>query len=255
MNQDHVLIQVEGLTKIYKQGENHGVVALRDVSFTINRGEMVAIMGPSGSGKSTLMHILGCLDKPDKGRYVLAGKDVTSLDTFELASIRNRYIGFVFQNFNLLGRATALENVALPLVYARVGRRERERRARKILQTLGLAGREHHLPNQLSGGQQQRVAIGRALINNPELLLADEPTGQLDSKASADIMYLLQTLHRERGLTIVIVTHEPDIAYHCQRILRLRDGRLVADEKVDEPRIAEPSVDILQGQVNGSWSS
>jgi putative ABC transport system ATP-binding protein len=136
-----------------------------------------------------------------------------------------------------------------------VGRRERERRAREILQTLGLAGREHHLPNQLSGGQQQRVAIGRALINNPELLLADEPTGQLDSKASADIMYLLQTLHRERGLTIVIVTHEPDIAYHCQRILRLRDGMLVADEKVEKPRIAEPSADILQGQVNGSWSS
>ncbi|SMB89628.1 putative ABC transport system ATP-binding protein [Thermanaeromonas toyohensis ToBE] len=250
-----VLIEVEGLTKIYKQGGNHGVVALRDVSFTISRGEMVAIMGPSGSGKSTLMHILGCLDKPDKGRYILAGKDVTLMDTFELASIRNRYIGFVFQNFNLLGRATALENVALPLVYARVGRKERERRARYVLQTLGLAGREHHLPNQLSGGQQQRVAIGRALINNPELLLADEPTGQLDSKASADIMYLLQTFHRERGLTIVIVTHEPDIAYHCQRILRLRDGILVAEERVTEPKIAEPSMDILQGQVNGSWSS
>lgn len=251
----HVLIEVEGLTKIYKQGGNHGVIALRDVSFTINRGEMVAIMGPSGSGKSTLMHILGCLDKPDRGRYVLAGKDVTAMDTDELAGIRNRYIGFVFQNFNLLGRATALENVALPLVYARVGGKERERRARHILLTLGLAGREHHLPNQLSGGQQQRVAIGRALINNPELLLADEPTGQLDSKSSTDIMYLLQTLHRKRGLSIVIVTHEPDIAYHCQRILRLRDGMLVADERVAEPIIAEPSGDILQGQVNGSWSS
>lgn len=250
-----VLIEVEGLTKIYKQGGDHGVIALRDVSFTISRGEMVAIMGPSGSGKSTLMHILGCLDKPDRGRYILAGKDVTALDTFELAGIRNRYIGFVFQNFNLLGRATALENVALPLVYARVGGKERERRARNVLQTLGLAGREHHLPNQLSGGQQQRVAIGRALINNPELLLADEPTGQLDSKASADIMYLLQTLHRERGLTIIIVTHEPDIAYHCQRILRLRDGMLVAEERVAEPKIAEPSMDILQGQVSGSWSS
>lgn len=250
-----VLIEVKGLTKVYKQGGNHGVIALRDVSFTINRGEMVAIMGPSGSGKSTLMHILGCLDKPDRGRYVLAGKEVTAMDTVELAGIRNRYIGFVFQNFNLLGRATALENVALPLVYARVGGKEREKRARKVLQTLGLAEREHHLPNQLSGGQQQRVAIGRALINNPELLLADEPTGQLDSKASADIMYLLQTLHRERGLTIVIVTHEPDIAYHCQRILRLRDGMLVADEKVAEPTMAEPSRDILQGQVNGSWSS
>lgn len=249
------VIEVEGLCKIYKQSGNHGVVALREVSFTIERGEMVAIMGPSGSGKSTLMHILGCLDKPDKGRYILAGREVTALDTFELAAIRNRYIGFVFQNFNLLSRATALENVALPLVYARVNGRERERRARNVLQTLGLAGREHHLPTQLSGGQQQRVAIGRALINNPELLLADEPTGQLDSKASADIMYLLQTLHRERGLTIVIVTHEPDIAYHCQRILRLRDGMLVADERVDSPTIAEPSRDILQGQVNGSWSS
>ncbi|MGB9858694.1 MAG: ABC transporter ATP-binding protein [Moorellaceae bacterium] len=249
------VIEVEGLCKIYKQSGNHGVVALRDVSFTIERGEMVAIMGPSGSGKSTLMHILGCLDKPDKGRYILAGREVTALDTFELAAIRNRYIGFAFQNFNLLSRATALENVALPLVYARVSSRERERRARNVLQTLGLAGREHHFPTQLSGGQQQRVAIGRALINNPELLLADEPTGQLDSKASADIMYLLQTLHRERGLTIVIVTHEPDIAYHCQRILRLRDGMLVADERVESPTIAEPSRDILQGQVNGSWSS
>lgn len=251
----HTLIEVEGLTKIYKQGSNHGVIALRDVSFTINRGEMVAIMGPSGSGKSTLMHILGCLDKPDRGRYVLSGKEMTTLDTFALAAIRNRYIGFVFQNFNLLGRATALENVALPLVYARINGRERERRARHVLHTLGLAGREHHLPAQLSGGQQQRVAIGRALINNPELLLADEPTGQLDSKASADIMYLLQTLHRERGLTIVIVTHELDIAYHCQRILRLRDGMLVADERVESPTIAQPSRDILQGQVNGSWSS
>ncbi|MGB9661063.1 MAG: ABC transporter ATP-binding protein [Moorellaceae bacterium] len=249
------VIEVEGLCKIYKQSGNHGVVALRDVSFTIERGEMVAIMGPSGSGKSTLMHILGCLDKPDKGRYILAGREVTALDTFELAAIRNRYIGFVFQNFNLLSRATALENVALPLVYARVNGRERERRARNVLQTLGLTGREHHFPTQLSGGQQQRVAIGRALINNPELLLADEPTGQLDSKASADIMYLLQTLHRERGLTIVIVTHEPDIAYHCQRILRLRDGMLVADERVESPTVAEPSRDILQGQVNGSWSS
>lgn len=247
-------IRVEGLTKIYRQAGNHGVVALRGVSFTVSRGEMVAIMGPSGSGKSTLLHILGCLDKPDRGRYILTGRDVTAVDALELARMRNRYIGFVFQNFNLLSRATALENVALPLVYARVGAKERERRARELLETLGLAGREHHYPTQLSGGQQQRVAIGRALINDPELLLADEPTGQLDSKASEDIMYLLQNLHRERGLTVVIVTHEQDIAAHCQRILRIRDGMLVGEEKVEEPLVARPSEGSPFGEVKGSWS-
>lgn len=231
------LIELERVTKVYRKTSTP-IYALREVSLTVRAGEMVAIMGPSGSGKSTLMHILGCLDKPDEGRYLLAGQDVTGLSKDELARVRNRRVGFVFQNFNLLARATALENVALPLIYAGVPRQERERRARQMLQLMGLAGWEDHLPTQLSGGQQQRVAIARALVNEPELLLADEPTGALDTQTSMEIMALLQELHQKRKLTMVIVTHEPDVAYHCQRIVRLRDGRVVGEEVVAQPRRA-----------------
>lgn len=228
------LIKLQDIQKTY-YGAGEPVHALRSVSLDIMRGEMMAIMGPSGSGKSTLMNLLGCLDKPDSGRYIFANQNVMKLDRDQLARLRNLLIGFVFQNFNLLGRSTALQNVCLPLIYAGVSPREREKRGLEMLNLVGLKGREHHLPRQLSGGQQQRVAIARALVNRPGLLLADEPTGALDTKTSVEIMGLLQRLHREQGLSVVIVTHEPDIAYHCQRIIRLSDGLLVKEENVPEP--------------------
>lgn len=207
--------------------------ALRSISLQIEPGEMVAVMGASGSGKSTLMNLLGCLDKPDTGRYIFAGEDVMTLDKDQLAHLRSIFIGFVFQNFNLIGRATALDNVCLPLIYAGVSsRREREERGRHMLHLMGLEGREKHLPKQLSGGQQQRVAIARALVNEPGLLLADEPTGALDTRTSAEIMELLGFLNREHGLTVVIITHEQEIGMHCQRIVRLSDGQIVKDEPV-----------------------
>jgi len=235
MNQP--LIALKDINKTYL-GAGEPVYALRNISLNIYRGEMLAIMGPSGSGKSTLMNLLGCLDKPDSGQYFFAGQDVMSLDKDQLAHIRNVLIGFVFQNFNLLGRANALENVCLPLIYAGVKARERNDRGCKMLGLVGLTGREHHLPRQLSGGQQQRVAIARALINRPGLLLADEPTGALDTKTSVEIMSLLQRLHRETGLSIAIVTHEPDVARYCQRIVRLSDGQIVSEEAVPEPHQA-----------------
>jgi putative ABC transport system ATP-binding protein len=201
---------------------------------------MLAIMGPSGSGKSTLMNLLGCLDKPDSGSYSFVGQDVMTLDRDQLARFRNLVVGFVFQNFNLIGRATALDNVSLPMIYAGItSRKEREQRARKLMELVGLKGREHHLPRQLSGGQQQRVAIARALVNQPALLLADEPTGALDSRTTEDIMELLQHLHKEQGMSVVIVTHEPDIGRHCQRIVRLSDGQVIEDQMVDKPYLAE----------------
>ena len=222
------LVALSELTKTYVVGQT-AVPALRGVSLAIDGGEFVAIMGSSGSGKSTLMNLLGCLDSPSSGTYHLAGEDVLRLSSNKLAAVRNKSIGFVFQQFNLLARATALENVELPLVYAGLGRRERRRRARKALARMGLSDREHHRPSQLSGGQQQRVAIARALVNEPLLLLADEPTGALDSVTSDEIMAALLRLN-ESGLTVILVTHDPDVARYARRIIHLKDGRVVSDE-------------------------
>jgi putative ABC transport system ATP-binding protein len=225
------IIATEGLAKDYHLGP-HTVHALRGVSVAIEPGEFVAVMGPSGSGKSTYMNLLGCLDRPTAGRYLLDGQDVARLSGDQLATVRNAKIGFVFQQFNLLARTSALENVELPLLYGRCTPRERRERARARLAAVGLAEREHHHPSQLSGGQQQRVAIARALVNDPAVILADEPTGNLDTRTSAEIMVLLQRLNRE-GLTIVLVTHEPDIATFASRRLVFRDGRLMSDQRGD----------------------
>lgn len=209
---------------------NQIVNALQSISITINKGEYVAFMGPSGSGKSTLMNIIGCLDTPTGGTYMLNNQLVSDMTENELAEVRNKEIGFVFQTFNLLPRATALENVALPLIYAGYGKYEREEMAMQALESVGLAERSHHRPNELSGGQRQRVAIARALVNNPSIILADEPTGNLDTKTSYDIMALFQDLH-DKGNTIIMVTHEDDIAHYAHRIVRLRDGLIEWDRK------------------------
>jgi putative ABC transport system ATP-binding protein len=225
------VIQVDNMTKVYKSGENE-VVALKDVNLHIKKGEFVAIMGPSGSGKSTLMNILGCLDKPTSGEYYLEGKAISQLDSRQLAHIRNKKIGFVFQNFNLLPRMNALRNVEIPMIYAGVSSGDRRARAMEALKSVGLEDRWHHKPNELSGGQRQRVAIARALVNSPRIILADEPTGNLDSKSGAEIMEIFTELHRN-GATIVLVTHENEIAKYAQRIVFFRDGRKV-DEKSGE---------------------
>jgi putative ABC transport system ATP-binding protein len=225
------LIELVDIYKIYDMGAEK-VHALNGVDLKIERGEYVAIMGSSGSGKSTLMNLVGCLDTPSAGSYQLNGVAVEELDDQELAAIRNREIGFVFQTFNLLARTDALHNVELPLIYAGVGRAERRERARQALERVGLAERIHHQPNELSGGQRQRVAIARALVNNPSILLADEPTGNLDSATSVEIMSLFDELHRA-GNTVILVTHEPDIAQHADRQVQLRDGRVVADHPTE----------------------
>jgi putative ABC transport system ATP-binding protein len=231
------LIQLEDVTKTYVMGDVE-VQALRGVSLSIGRGEFTAIMGASGSGKSTLMNLLGCLDRPTRGRYLLDGRDVSAVPSEDLAEIRNRTIGFVFQSFNLLSRTTALENVELPLLYAGLGNAERHARAAEALARVGLGDRVHHHPSQLSGGQQQRVAIARALVNQPRVLLADEPTGNLDSRTSEEVMALLQDLGRA-GITVVLVTHETDIAEHASRVIVMRDGRVRSDER-RTPRPAVP---------------
>jgi len=232
-----VVIDAIDLTKIYQMGDMQ-VHALRGASFQVGRGELVSIMGPSGSGKSTLMNILGCLDQPTSGEYFLEGMEIDQLDDDQLAEIRSKRIGFVFQTFNLLPRTTALSNVELPLVYGGLGGRRRRERAVAALDAVGLGDRLHHRPNELSGGQQQRVAIARALINEPSIILADEPTGNLDSKSGAEIMAIFQRLNQEQGITIIFVTHEPEIAQHTRRIVRLSDGRIVEDRPVRDPRKA-----------------
>jgi putative ABC transport system ATP-binding protein len=223
-----VVIQIERITKEYVMGESV-IQALRGVDLFIRRNEYLAVMGPSGSGKSTLMNMLGCLDTPSSGRYEFNGKDVASMEDDELAEIRNREIGFVFQTFNLLPRSTSLQNVELPLIYAGIGAEERQRRAAESLMAVGLADRMQHKPNELSGGQRQRVAIARALVNQPSILLADEPTGNLDSRTGEEIMGLFGRLY-ESGHTIVLVTHEEEIAAHARRVVRLRDGVVESDE-------------------------
>jgi putative ABC transport system ATP-binding protein len=224
------LIEVKDIVKIYDVGEIQ-VRALDGVSLSIERTEFVAVMGPSGSGKSTFMNLLGCLDKPTSGQYFLDGQDVSRLDRDRLAEIRNGRLGFVFQGFNLLPRATAVENVELPLLYDGIPPRDREPKAAAALRSVGLAGRETHRPNQLSGGEQQRVAIARALVKGAPIILADEPTGNLDTRTSIEIMELFVKLNEESRITLVLVTHEPDIAAYARRIIRFRDGRLVSDER------------------------
>jgi putative ABC transport system ATP-binding protein len=239
------VISIHTLVKTYVVGEVE-VRALRGVSLDIRRGEFVAVTGPSGSGKSTLMHILGCLDRPTSGQYILDGQDVSRMSKDQLAEVRNEKIGFVFQGFNLLSRTSALDNVELPLLYG--GKEKaaaRRKRAMDVLGAVGLAERAHHHPNQLSGGQQQRVAIARALITNPSILLADEPTGNLDTRTSIEVMGLFQRLNVERGITVLLITHEPDIAEYGTRIVACRDGQIVADRPVNTRRIAEDELKAL----------
>ena len=242
------VIQLDHIHKTYTMGDVE-VHALRGISLTINEGEFVAIMGASGSGKSTTMNIIGCLDRPTRGKYILDGEDVSELSKDERADIRCQKIGFVFQGFNLLSRTSALENVELPMLYAGANGAIRHQRAMDALASVGLAGREQNNPNQLSGGQQQRVAVARALVNNPALILADEPTGNLDSRTSVEVMEIFQRLNRERGITLVLVTHEPDIADYASRVVVFRDGKIEKDYEIDKPRDAAEELRNLPAVV------
>lgn len=236
------IIQVEDLMKVYQMGTQE-VKALNGVSFDVQENEYIAIMGPSGSGKSTMMNLIGCLDTPSSGTYILNGQDVSKLEDAELAEVRNREIGFVFQTFNLLPRTDCLSNVELPLIYSGVKTSERHRRATKTLQRVGLGDRIDHKPNELSGGQRQRVAIARALVNNPSIILADEPTGNLDTKTGEEIMLLFEELYR-MGNTILVVTHENDIANHARRIIWLRDGVIESDTPVEKPTLEDADISV-----------
>lgn len=238
------VIELSHIHKTYTMGDVE-VHALRGVSLTIQQGEFVAIMGTSGSGKSTTMNILGCLDRPTRGTYMLDGEDVSKLSKDERADIRSKKLGFVFQGFNLLSRTSAMENVELPMLYAGIDTEERVRRATEALAAVGLAGREQNHPNQLSGGQQQRVAIARALVNNPAMILADEPTGNLDSRTSIEVMEIFQRLNREQGITTILVTHEPDIAEYAQRVVVFRDGKINKDFQVEHQRDAREELKNL----------
>jgi putative ABC transport system ATP-binding protein len=243
-NTNGAVIRIERVTKIYKTGDIT-VHALRSLSLHVRHGEFVAIMGPSGSGKSTLMNIIGCLDRPTKGQYYLEGVDVSTMGRAALADTRNKRVGFVFQSFNLVSRTSAVENVELPLLYAGVPAAERVRRAKAALSEVGLSDREKNMPSQLSGGQQQRVALARALVNNPSIILADEPTGALDTRTSVEVMEIFQRLNQERKLTVIVVTHEPDVARYAERIVHVRDGRISSDEPVAERSIASEVLQTL----------
>lgn len=238
------VIQLDQIHKTYTMGDVE-VHALRGISLTIREGEFVAIMGTSGSGKSTTMNIIGCLDRPTKGTYILDGEDVSEMSKDERADIRSQKLGFVFQGFNLLSRTSALENVELPMLYAGIDSAERHSRSMEALRSVGLVGREHNHPNQLSGGQQQRVAIARSLVNRPALILADEPTGNLDSRTSIEVMEIFQKLNRERGITLVLVTHEHDIAEYADRVVVFKDGRIKEDYPVENPRDASEELKLL----------
>jgi len=238
------VIELDHIHKTYTMGDVE-VHALRGVSLTIRQGEFVAIMGASGSGKSTTMNIIGCLDRPTRGTYVLDGQDVSQLSKDERADIRSQKIGFVFQGFNLLSRTSALENVELPMLYAGIDSQERQKRSKEALAAVGLVGREQNHPNQLSGGQQQRVAIARSLVNRPALILADEPTGNLDSRTSIEVMEIFQRLNREQGITLVLVTHEPDIAEYASRVVVFKDGRIKKDYQVEHQRDASEELKNL----------
>jgi putative ABC transport system ATP-binding protein len=246
----HPVIQLDHIHKTYTMGDVD-VHALRGVSLTIREGEFVAIMGASGSGKSTTMNIIGCLDRPTRGQYILAGHDVSEMSKDERADTRCQKIGFVFQGFNLLSRTSAMENDELPMLYAGVATAERQQRAREALAAVGLAGREQNHPNQLSGGQQQRVAVARALVNNPALILADEPTGNLDSRTSVEVMEIFQRLNRERGITLILVTHESDIAEYAQRVVVFKDGKIKKDYQIENQRDAAEELRNLPPVTEG----